>query len=108
MVGSSELQVRDAVCLGSAHPKGKLEIKISLTSVGSKVFVYNLKSRRAGVHMEPKASLFSLGLYYQGWDHFPVPCLSELPCPVLLFNQCANRNNSIKTLFRIWWYSTHR
>lgn len=68
--------------LDSAHPKVKVELKISLTSIGSKLFVYNLKSRWEEVHMESRASYFSLGLYYQVWEHFSVPCLSELPCPV--------------------------
>ena len=49
--------------LGSAHPKVKLELKISLTSMGSKLFVYNLKSRWAELHMKSRASYFSLGLY---------------------------------------------
>lgn len=85
--------------LSSAHPKVKLELKISSTSIGSELFVYNLKSRRAEVHMESRASYFSLDLYYQVWEHFPVPCLSELPCPVMPSDQCANRNYSVKLLF---------
>jgi len=65
--------------LGSAHPKVKLELKISLTSAGSKLFVYNVKLRQTEVHMESRASYFSMGLYYHIWEYFPLPCLRELP-----------------------------
>lgn len=69
--------------LGLAQPKVKLKLKMLLTSIGSKLFVYKVKSRWAEVHMESRTSYFSLDLYYQVWKNFPVSCLAEIPCAVM-------------------------